>query len=315
MKACRILACFLTAFVVMVSATSCRHKDIECPRGMQGIHVMFEWDRSADADVEGMTLYFYPIGAGGSVWRFDIAGSEGGQVELPAGRYRMIACNNDLPGVRLEDMGNPSTIHATVNRLIEPGVYGSTGMLYDAVVRDLEVTPCGVRYVTEAGTVKECGHGLVRCHPDSLATHYAVVFRKVKGLERVRSANLILKGVRDAIDLESGRPSEVSAALSMRMDLDSQASIMSAQGCGFAPRDAADTNYGLSLRVILNNGQGVTRDIALRPGSLNCITEHNVIITIEGIEIPDEGSPGGIGGIDVGVDGWDVINIEIEPSI
>lgn len=315
MKACRTYVCMLTALLVMVSAISCRHKDIECPRGMQGIHVMFEWDRSANADVAGMTIYFYPIGDRGGMWRFDIAGRDGGQVEFPAGRYCMIACNNDLPGVKLEDNGSPSMTRATAVRLSAPDVYGSTGMLYDAVVRDLEVTPCGVRYVTEAGAVKECGKGLIRCHPDSLATQYTVALRKVKGLERVRSANVILKGVRDAIYLEDGRPSEVCAALSMRMDLDRVDAVMSALGCGFAPREAADTHYSLSLRVILNNGQGVARDIPLTPENLNSITAHNVIITIEGIEIPDEGSPGGIGGIDVGVDGWDEIDIEIEPSI
>lgn len=315
MKTYRILACILPVLAVMVSATSCRHKDIECPCGMQDIHVLFEWDRCADADVAGMTLYFYSNRDQGQVWRFDIAGRDGGPVELPAGRYRMLACNNDLPGVILDDTGSPSTIHAAVNGMIEPGVYGSSGMLYDVVVRDLEVTPCGVRYVTETGAVKECGLGLVRCHPDSLATQYTVILRDVSGLEHVRSANVILKGLRKEIYLDSGLPSDESASLSMKTELDRTRAVMSAQGCGFSPLDAADPNYSVSLRVMLNNGEGLVRDIAVKSENLNCITEHNVIILIEGISIPDEGSPGDIDGMDVGVDGWDVINIDLEPSL
>lgn len=303
----------MLALLATLSATSCRHKDIECPGAMQGIHVLFEWNRSPDARVAGMTLYFYPLDAHSRTWRFDITGRDGGPVELPPGRYRLIACNNDLPGIALEDTGNPESIIAVAQRQTDPGVYTSTGMLYGGDVRELEVTPCGVRYVTESGTVKECGQGLVRCHPDSLATQYTVILRNVNGMRHVRSANAILKGTRRAIYLGTHRPTDTPTALAMRMDLDNGNALMTAGGCAFAPPDAAQAHYTLSLQVVKTNGKGMSRDIEVRPENLNSITRHNVIITIDGIEIPDD-SPGDIGGIDVGVDGWDVVNIDVEPS-
>lgn len=314
MKTRCLVPALALALLATVSATSCRHKDIECPGTTQGIHVLFEWDRSVGAQVAGMTLYFYPLDSHSRTWRFDITGRDGGHVELPPGRYRLIACNNDLPGIALEDTGTPESIIAAARRQTDPGVYTTTGMLYGGTVQDLEVTPCGVRYVTESGTVKECGQGLVRCHPDSLATQYTVILRNVNGMRHVRSANAILKGTRRAIYLGSHIPTDTPTALAMRMDLDNSNALMTAGGCAFAPLDAAQAHYTLSLQVVKTNGKGMARDIEVRPGDLNCITGHNVIITIDGIEIPDD-SPGDIGGIDVGVDGWDVVNIDVEPSI
>ena len=301
----------IAASLAMVSAASCSHKDIECPDSMRRIHVLFEWDHSENADVAGMTLYFYPLDEG---WRFDIAGRDGGTVELPLGQYCLIACNNDLPGTILQDVNSPSTIQAVPNIRIDADVYGSSGMFYDAVVRNLEVTPCGVRYVTETGVVKECVHDLVRCHPDSLATQYTVILRNVSGLDNVRSTNAILKGTRNGIYLESHRPSDIPSALSMKMKPDRINAVMSAQGCMFSTLNAEEAQYSLTLQVVRGDGKGLTRDIAINPENLNYITPHNVIISIAGIEIPDDSPPADITGIDVGVDGWDVIDIDLEPS-
>lgn len=305
---------FIAALLAMVSAASCSHKEIECPDSMRRIHVLFEWDHSENADVAGMTLYFYPLDEGGSIWRFDIAGRDGGTVEIPLGQYCLIACNNDLPGTTLQEVNSPSTIQAVPNIRIAPDVYGSSGMLYDAVVRNLEVTPCGVRYVTKTGVVKECGHDLVRCHPDSLATQYTVILRNVSGLDNVRSANAILKGTRNGIYLESQCPSDLPAALSMKMEQDRINAVLSARGCMFSTLNAEEAQYRLTLQVVRSDGKGMTRDIAINSENLNCITPHNVIISIAGIEIPEDSSPADITGIDVGVDGWDEINIDLEPS-
>lgn len=175
MKALRsIVRLVVVALPVIVTATSCEHKDIECPGATQDVHILFKWDKAADADVAGMTLFFYPQDAHGRIWRFDIAGRDGGHVELPPGRYSLTACNNDLPGITLEDTYSPSAIRATASRKVADGIYSGTGMLYGVTVSRLEVTPCGVRYVIGDGTVKECGRGLVRCSPDSMATEYTV---------------------------------------------------------------------------------------------------------------------------------------------
>ena len=79
---------------------SCEHKDILCPEDTAlPIEVKFEWGKAPEARVDGMALYFFSKDRRGERWRFDIAGMEGGKIEIPPGSYRMLTLNNDLPGV------------------------------------------------------------------------------------------------------------------------------------------------------------------------------------------------------------------------
>lgn len=301
--------------VSLAAATSCRHKDIECPSGFRRIHILFEWDKSRDAQVEGMTLFFYPLDGQNGIWRFEIAGRDGGDVELPVGTYRMIACNNDLPGITLEDTESESTVQASASRTVEDGVFASTGMLYGAVISSLDVTPCGVRYITEDSAVKECGKGLVRCYPDSLATNFTVRILDVAGIENISSAAIRLDGMRKSIFLESGATSYTPVALAIPSDIDRADASISGAGCAFSPPAAAPDAYSLSLKVIRSNGTCGIKHIDLTERNTNIITRHNVLITIAGIKIPDDGSSSDdVGGIQAGVDGWEVVEIDLSST-
>lgn len=317
MKALRsIVRLVVVALPVIVTATSCEHKDIECPGATQDVHILFEWDKAADADVAGMTLFFYPQDAHGRIWRFDIAGRDGGHVELPPGMYSLTACNNDLPGITLEDTYSPSAIRATASRKVADGIYSGTGMLYGVTVSRLEVTPCGVRYVTGDGTVKECGRGLVRCRPDSMATEYTVRLGHVSGIGHIRSATAVLEGVRASMLLESARATGTSAALAMNMAVDRERSMLSGRGCAFAPPEPGAASYRLLLSVVRTDGKTVACRVEIKRGNLNFISRHRVIITADGVAVPDDGpGSGDIGGIDAAVDGWDVVETDVEPAI
>ncbi|MDE6853724.1 MAG: DUF5119 domain-containing protein [Muribaculaceae bacterium] len=304
------------ALSVIVTATSCEHKNIECPGAAQGVHILFEWDKAAGADVAGMTLYFYPQDTHGRLWRFDIAGRDGGNIELPVGHYSMIACNNDLPGITLEDTDLPETIRATARRQAQEGLYSSTGMLYGVTVSSLEVTPCGVRYITEAGAVKECSRGLVRCSPDSLATDYTIILRNLSGAERIRSASAVLKGVYASMLLQDTLPYGSPESLAINMTADRKAATLTGHASAFAPPEASVSDYMLSLRIVKTDGKTISIPVEIKPENMNLITRHNVIITADGVIIPGDGtSSDDIGGIDAAVDGWNVIEIDVAPTV
>lgn len=308
----------LIAIIAMVSlalAVSCEHKKIVCPAPGE-INVVFEWDSAPAADVEGMTLFFYPLDEGGRVWRFDIAGSAGGQVMIPSGRYELIACNNDLPGIRLENTGNSLTIAAAAGKTsqLEDGiVYAGTGMLYSAKVGAIEVTPCGVSYMLPSGDMKECGRRIIRCSPDSVSTLYTVMLTHVSGMERLRSASVALEGVHTSVLLNGGIPAGHSAAVSVA--LDSDGNTLSGKACAFAPVNPASASYRLLLRVVCTDGSVFAREIGVKPENIKIPSPRNVIITVDGIEIPDKGTSGDIGGIDAVVDGWESVEIDLSPSM
>lgn len=306
---------FLTAFCLLAVSTSCEHKHILCPVSEE-IDIVFEWNDTSGDGIDGMTLLFYPQEKSGRIWRFDIAGSQGGSVSIPSGTYQMIACNNDLPGITLEDTGSPSAIRASARLELEKGsgVYAGTGMFYCARVSRLEVTPCGVRYVSSEGTVRECGHNIVRCHADSMATVFTVRLTDVSGIGRVRSTNVTLHGVSSSMLLESEETPDNPAALSMHMLVNTDDSMLSGQACAFARADLMDSDYRISLQIVLTDGTTVIRDIDIKPENLNIISRHNVLISVNGIVIPDDGSSGDIGGIGAIVDGWQVIDIDLRPT-
>lgn len=307
---------FLITLSVLAVTTSCEHKEIVCPTS-ENLNVVFEWDKASNADVDGMTLFFYPLEENERIWRFDIAGRDGGNVNLPSGKYELIACNNDLPGIILEDTESASTLHASVRNLAighDTEVYSNSGMLYCAEIRKLEITPCGVRYLLPNGTYKECPRGIVRCQPDSIATVFNVKLTNISGMQYIHSATVALENVRASIALESDLPSEIPATLAIDMTVNPKDDTLSGCGCAFAPSDLKSADFRLRLQVVLTNGKSIARDIEITPENLNIITGHNVLIAVDGIVIPDDSSSGDIGGIGAIVDGWEVVIIDLEPT-
>lgn len=307
----------IIALAILATATSCGHKEIVCP-APEEINIVFEWDNAPHADIAGMALLFYPLDGNERIWRFDIAGKEGGQIKLPSGTYELISCNNDLPGIILGNTESPSTLSASARCMEtdkETGVYASSGMLYCGEISRLEVTPCGIRYTTANGTIKECSRRIMRCKPDSVATVYTVEFTHVDGIERIRSAVVELEGVRSSILLETDRSSDIPATLAIEMDTDSGNGTICGSGCAFAPNHILAAKYLVKLQILLTNGKTVAREIDIKPENLNIITPHNVLITIDGIVIPEGDPSGDIGGIGAIVDGWEVIKIDLGPTI
>lgn len=196
------------ALVMALLLSACSHKDIECPFAAdREVHVNFMWDNAPGASPEGMTVYFFPESKGGAIWRFDIAGASGGPVQLPVGSYRMLACNNDLRGVRLVDTNDFGTLAAQV-RTAADDIAVTSGMLYGATVPHVEVTLCGVIYTSASGEHKECGKSVIRCSPDSLATEFRVIVKNVNGIERVKSAEALVRSVNTRMVVSSAMPRE-----------------------------------------------------------------------------------------------------------
>ncbi len=301
------------AIILFLAATSCSHKEIICPASEnRQITVLFDWDHASGAAPEGMTLYFFPAGSREQIWRYDISGPNGGPVELPTGSYRMVAFNSDLPGIEISGKDSYSHISANARRASSGDYIASTGMLYGTTVSQLEVTPCGVRYSDSNGTVKECGQSIVRCHPDSLATAFTLLFKSVSGLERVASATAILHGMAPGIKIADRVPEGNGASLPSQLAFNTAGHEMTSGATGFYPADAK----GITLQLIVtcNDGKTYSHNFDITEQIMNSPSKHNVIIMIDNISIPD-GEPSSpddeIGGIDVGVDGWSNIEIDI----
>lgn len=304
-----------------VTLAGCDKREIVCPAGeARPLEIAFEWDSAPDAHPDGMTLYFYSSDGKGGCRRFDIAGRDGGRFELPPGRYDMIAVNNDLPGVRIEGYEGFHSISAVAQpAAAAPGqdvpAVKPTGMLYGGVVTDIEVTLCGVSYRRHDGTMKECPRGLIRCAPDSLAREYHVIFKNVKGAERISSAKGVLSGMASELLLCDNLDGRAACCVSFPLETSggedgTMKGITSGFGAPTGPT-ATSKDFSLTAMVRLRNGKTYSKTYDVSAQVENFLHRNTIIIVINGIDIPSDPAEEVGDGFDVGVGGWTTVEIDL----
>ena len=307
----------LCAVVCVAGMAACSHKELTAAGASHVVHVLFNWDRAPEADPAGMSLYFFPDDGRGGTWRFDIAGRDGGDIELPVGRYLMVACNNDLPGVRFDGTASPDLFAAMARRRAAAQALTSTGMLYGATVQYVHVTPCGITYLAEGDVVKQCGQSLLRCHPDSLATHFAVEVRDIEGASNIRRADVMLKGVGNALLPATDKVVGTPDSLLFKLAADGDATLRGDADAFAATR--GNVHYSLTLMVTTSAGKVLAKTYDVTAQVLNSPSPWNVLITIDSLTVPgstDPDTPGeGGGGFDVGVEGWTTIEIDLSTDV
>lgn len=309
-----MIAMLLYVMAFCLPLGGCTQKDLVFPGALCRVDVRFLWDRAPQASPEGMTLLFYPGEGGGEFWRFDIAGREGGMIEIPAGNYTMICVNNDLPGVMLA--ATPfSSASLSVREQPRSLTYASpSGMVYEGRVDGLEIDPGMVRYIDPgAGTVTS-RESVVDCRPDSISTVYDLAVEEVTGLERVRSTEAVLEGCAAGVSLSSLMALTPSVAVPFTLDCDVASGRLTGSVTGF-PSAPSSASYILTLRVAYPGGGIYEKSIDVTGQVLNSFSPHHVNLIIKELNLPDV-SPGDGDqvGLNVDVDGWKVVEINYDST-
>lgn len=294
------------------------HKEIVCGEDvMRTITVLFNWENAPEASPEGMTLYFFPTKSSGRIWRFDIAGPKGGEVEIPSGSYRLLAFNNDARPVNFTFTSAFDTFSATTS-----AAAGSTAELptikmpeplYAGTVNDLEITLCGVRYTPyNATTVKECGKSLVRCSPSPRTCKYNVIVEDIENFDRVTGATAAVTGMAESVTLASDMLKEPSVAIPFKMSATGN-NTLEGKLLTFGALDSSAQT--LLITATLADGTTIRASHDVSDQILNSPDRRNVTIIVKGLKIPPPEKPddpvGGDGNLDVDVAGWTVIEIDL----
>lgn len=317
LRLCRAMSCACILIMLAAMLSGCRQKELESPVGaICTVDVRFLWDNAPEANPEGMTLLFYPHDTSGSFWRYDIAGKDGGQVEIESGTYTMIALNNDLPGVRLEhisyiDSATAMTVSAT------KALADSTGILYEGMVGNIRVMPGYVSYCASDGRMRGGQDTRIECRPDSVTTIFDIRLTDATGMERVRTLDGELEGCAAGISMLTHLTLPDSVKVALPMSFDPSAGTATGSVTGFARNDYPST-YTLVLRARYTNGILYEKKLDVTEKILNHPYPHRVEIIINGLIFPENPSHDGDNqnslGIDVGVDGWHTVEIDINNS-
>lgn len=296
----RLIPLLILALWAAGKFTACRQKELLYTGEPTKVMVDFDWQKAEGADPEGMTLIFFPADESSQLWRFDIPGRDGGEVELLSGRYRVLAYNSDLPGIGFTDTDSYNEYSAiALNK--NDSIASPTGMLYAAHLSTALV------FNTEGCTP------VISLSPDSLSTVYHIRLDSVSGTERIKTATAVLKGVARSVCLRlqcnSAEYCSVSAPLLISQE---RRSILETVITGFGNPDIPEPRMDLEVTVTTSHGK-YRKTFNVTDQVMNSKYARNVDINITGLDIPAADTPvtpgGDDVGISVGVDGWQVIEI------
>lgn len=282
--------------------SSCSQKDLVYDSDPVKVLVDFDWINATDAHPDGMTVLFFPVDENSKIWRFDISGRNGGEIELLSGIYNVIAFNNDLPGVEFSNTDSFNNFSATT-RNINDSVSSQTGMLYAASLTDKALF-----YTGDKQELKIC------LTPDSLATVYHIRLDSISGTQRIKTATAILKGLARSVCLPLKCNSEQTCGVSAPLHIDPLChNSLETVATGFGNPDIPDPKIDLEVIVTTSHGK-YSKTFDVTDQIMNSKYPKDVYINIKGLDIPAADTPTNPDGnddvgISVGVDGWQLIEI------
>ncbi len=303
----RIFPTFFTALALVVafSESGCRQKELYLPEEIHPeventiVEIEFLWTKAENAMVEGMSTYFFPLSQGGKIWSFEIAGMHGGPVALFPGDYSLVAVNNDLPGVDLS--ADLTASSATVNaRYNNDGSLRPSGMIYGSIIDNAQVTsdPCQTISVT----------------PDSLATVYNILLKDIRQQEDIESIYACLSGVAVSLTISGRHTSMESACINIPIDMVSGTMSGSVTGLG---TPSGSPHFELTLYATLTDKRRIAKSLTfdITDQVVGAKYPRNVFIILQGIDFhgeePDTPDDGEDVGMDVAIDGWSHISIDL----
>ena len=285
----------------MALLAACAEKDLVYGGEEVDVKVDFDWEDAIEAKPEGMTLIFFPADSSSMSWRFDIPGHDGGEIKMLSGVYNILAFNNDLPGVEFTNTDSYELFSAGA-RSVSDSLTSPTGMLYSATLREVALFPSD-------GKTQ-----FIRLKPASLSSVYHISLDSVSGMQRIKTATAILRGVARSVCLCVQRNSVDTCCMSMPLHIaPDRHDRLEAVAAGFGNPDVTDPGFYLDVIVTTSHAR-YSKTFDVTEQIVNSRHPKDVYINIKGLDIPAADTPadpdgGHDVGISVGVDGWQLIEI------
>lgn len=327
------------AFILaaMCGMQSCNHKDL-CygEKRIVKLRVAYDWSDAPDATPGGMCVFFYSTDDANQYYRFDFANTEGGEIELPEGRYRVITYNNDTEVVRFSST-NIFEGHMAYTRtgdLLEP-MYGNgvtSSMQTDNGERvvvtpdglwgchavDVDVDAQGVTYIfTRAGedampTIEK--DQVITLYPHDMLCHYSYEVRHVEGAEHINLISASLSGMAGSMTLSDEKLDTEHITLPVPGQTNVDTGEATGQFLTFGHSTSSPAPHKMTFYVVMDDGKKyVVKDsenLDVTSQVDDAPNPKRVHIIIDNIKLPqptqsDEG-------FDPTVDDWGVKNEDLK---
>lgn len=314
-------AAALALLLPMVLLTGCDHKEL-CYHHIHvaTVRVAFDWRDAPDANPAGMSVFFYPIENRSSKQRYEFKGTQGGQVDVPVGRYIVLAYNNDTELIEFgstNTYGNhlaacrPGTILSpTGSRGDAPRSEGAededvaltVDPLWGCTATEVEVTESGISYICIPESLKDEWIGkpvystehVITLYPHQMTSHYTFEIRNVENLQRVVKMSAAITGMAPSMSLadESVDTRTVTHPLEAKR-LDDRTIGGEFHSFGYHPESARP--HKMTLYVWTDDGHqyvfGSDGSLDVTDQVRNAKDTKNVLLIIDGLTVPDPFTP------------------------
>lgn len=317
--------------------SSCNHKELYMMSNSK-LTIAYDWSLASDANPAGMCVFFYSIEHPDVYYRFDFNNIKGGDIELPAGHYRLITYNNDTEVVKFSSTNNFES-HIAYTRtgdLLEP-LYGngitSTAASYNG--ERVMVTPDGLWgchsidiYVDENGVkyslsrsgdeakseVDSNGHQTITLYPHDMLCHYSFEVRHVDNIEHISRISAALSGMAPSMNVSTEELSSEKVTLPVSAHVDNISNEVVGNFLTFGHDNSEDTSHKMIFYVVMDDGSKYeikdSPNLDVTSQIDNAPDPRNVHIIIDNLKLPQPGTTGN--GFSPTVDDWGVKEEDIK---
>lgn len=266
-------------------------------------HVSYDWSLDSTAAPGGMRLWLYPKSWSGEPVPIDLAGRDGGEVEIPDGVYDIISYNNDSEWLlasgteTFEGHGLATPDADLLGPLREIGrgpdgerVAATPDRAWSVAVRDVTVG----------------GNDTIRLTPKPLHCFYRFVFDGLDGLGIVSRASATISGMADGVN-PSGVTASAHCTHPLTAYVDTAARAITGSFTCFGVTPDSSVHNCMALYIITTDGRRfkftagdnleVTAQVRGAPDP------RHVTIVVHGIKLP--GPDGSSGTFEPVVDDWE----------
>lgn len=335
-----ILSKFVPAVIVALTFSSCHHKDL-CYLHSHNtkIKVVYDWSNEPDANPAGMCAFFYKADNSKSN-RFDFPGAKGGEIELPAGIYKIITYNNDTEAVQMSATDNFDNHRAFTRTgdILEP-MYGNgvtstaradndervvitPDQLWGCSVTDITITEHGESYVHESSGSRDgsdsdnesdSGDQIITLKPHDMLCHYSYEVRNVKNIRHISSISGAISGMAGAMNLSTEELDTEPVTLPVGARTNVADNTVTGNFLTFGHNQANSKPHKMSFYVVMDDGSKYSfknaANLDVTQQVDNAPDRRHVHIIIDGLDVPEPGETGE--GFNPSIDDWGVIEEDI----
>ena len=307
----------LSILSLIVLISSCTHKGFCVYHPHKAIvTVEFDWNNAPEADPKGMCVMFYPID-GGDHLRYDFTGTNGGQIEITAGRSKVLCYNNDTEAVLFKGQNDfeSHTAYTREGNIFET-IFGNGHSVPKKGSEEERVVICPDmmwgRCIEEVEII-EYTESVITLYPDELTSIYTYEIRNVKNLKHASQMCATLSGMSGSLCVSTRSLGSESVTLPFEASFDNESTIYG-RFLTFGHNEENADPHRMNLYVWMDDGQkllygsdsehfNVTDQIHDAPD------KRRVHIVIDGLDLPMPIENGH--GFKPSVDDWDIIEGDI----